>query len=129
MNECGVQVKITQSLARKAIELRSIDPCGDPIETLTRLSCKYTCFLLAKQAAEAHIVRNILYNLYAIYSTKLSIVVDEATMEKGVRVALVRSRGCKAKAKIITDENHGNIIIVVDGCDVNYTCTCKTSNS
>jgi hypothetical protein len=118
---CWVAVKASERIVSEARELAFMDPCQNPLYTLVLLSCKLSYLLTVKREVEARAIRSILFNLYALYSPKLSLVLDEASLARGVRAVILRSSNCKPDVKVLADDSFR---ISVKGCDVEYDCEC-----
>jgi len=125
--ECKVAVTASERIVEEAQKLKLLDPCQDPLRTLAALSCKISYLTMAGRYAETRMLRSLLYNLYAIYSQNLGIVVDEVNVARGFKTVIVKSAGCEVEVEVSTSGTA--LEITVDGCDIVYKCSCSPAQT
>jgi len=95
-----------------------VDPLGSPLKSLAILSCKSIVAREIRNVALLTIIRKLAFDLYAVYSQALRVVLSEN--REGI---IVHSAGCRYDVKV-SIVNH-EFKIKVNGCNVKYSCSCS----
>ncbi|ABM80715.1 hypothetical protein [Hyperthermus butylicus] len=101
----------------------SIDPYGEPVETMVRLSCLAIAHAWVGFLAGFRAARNLLLETYAAYTGAglRGIVVIEVRYGRTV-VPVIAKPGCSTPS-LSVETAEDQLLVRVEGCGISYMCS------